>query len=242
MERGKLNPLIVALDVSDANEAFRLIEQLDQPDLFVKVGFRLFCTEGPQLITKLVSLGVNVFIDLKLHDIPNTVKEGVRALTSLGVRMLTVHCAGGLAMLKAAREGVEQACGQSAPPLLVGVTQLTSTSQQVMNEEIGIPGSIEQTVQRYARLAQQAGLDGVVCSVKEVSMLKQVCGTSFVTVTPGIRPLGLARDDQVRVSTPQEALQNGSDFLVVGRPIIQGENPRAAYEAIYNEIRKVGLK
>lgn len=241
MQRHTLSPLIVALDVATADEALTIVERLGQDNLFVKVGFKLFCSEGPPLIKKLVSQGIDVFIDLKLHDIPNTVREGVKELAALGVRMITVHCAGGSAMLEAALDGAEE--GASARrPLIVGVTQLTSTSQKVLNEEIGIPGSVEQAVSHYARLAERAGLDGVVCSVQEVPLIKASCGSSFLTVTPGIRPAGSTHDDQVRVSTPSDALKAGSDFLVVGRPIIKEDDPAQAYGAIWNEMRKAGLK
>lgn len=240
MDKRALNPLIVALDVADAAAAFKLIEKLNDPHLFVKVGMRLFYKEGPTFVRQLVEQGIDVFLDLKLHDIPNTVLDGAHVLASLGVRMMTVHCAGGLAMLEAARRGVEKACPGEDAPLLVGVTQLTSTSQQVMNEEIGLPGSVQDAVLRYAQLAKRAGLAGVVSSVWEVPTIKEKCGRNFLAVTPGIRPLGADRDDQKRISTPQKARRLGSDFLVVGRPIIQAQDPYEAYQSIKKEITKAG--
>lgn len=240
MAKRTLNPLIVALDVPDSAAAFKLIEQLNDPHLFVKVGMRLFYKEGPPFVRQLVEEGIDVFLDLKLHDIPNTVSDAAYVLATLGVRMITVHCAGGLAMLEAAREGVEKACPGQQLPLLVGVTQLTSTSQEVMNEEIGLPGSVQDAVLRYAQLAKRAGLAGVVSSVLEVAAIKEKCGYEFIAVTPGIRPLGAKSDDQKRISTPQEARRLGSDFLVVGRPIIQAQDPYQVYQSIKNEITKAG--
>ncbi|EGL83096.1 orotidine 5'-phosphate decarboxylase [Caldalkalibacillus thermarum TA2.A1] len=239
MTTHKLNPLIIALDVATGREAFGLVGQINAPDLFVKVGMQLFYSEGPALVHKLREQGIKIFVDLKLHDIPNTVKGAAEALAGMGISMLTVHCAGGRAMLEAVREGVEKGASLDERPLIVGVTQLTSTTEQVMNEEIGIPGSIEKAVLHYACLAQSSGLDGVVCAAKEVPLIKRTCGSSFITVTPGIRPAGSKRHDQARLASPQDALRLGSDFLVVGRAITQAKDPVAAYQAVIKEMNEV---
>ncbi|MDQ0337575.1 orotidine-5'-phosphate decarboxylase [Caldalkalibacillus uzonensis] len=235
----KLNPLIVALDVATGDQALDLVKRINAPDMFVKVGMQLFYAEGPELVQKLRERGINVFVDLKLHDIPNTVKGAAQSLAKLGVSMLTVHCAGGRAMLEAVQEGVEAGSSAAERPLIVGVTQLTSTSEQILNEEIGIPGTVEKAVLHYAILAQSSGMDGVVCAAKEVPLIKSTCGTSFITVTPGIRPFGCDNHDQARVATPRDALRIGSDFLVVGRAIIQAEDPVAAYHNIIKEMNEV---
>jgi orotidine-5'-phosphate decarboxylase len=235
MSTQAFSPLIVALDFPTEQEALQMVDQLPVEQLFVKVGMQLFYAAGPSLIEQLRKRGIHVFVDLKLHDIPNTVKGAAQSLTRLGVNLMTVHCAGGRAMLEAAKEGVEQAAG-SEKPLIVGVTQLTSTTQSMLNDELGLSGSVEQAVLQYATLASQAGLDGVVCSAKEVPSIKESFGSSFVTVTPGIRPAGSTSHDQARVATPVEAVRLGSDFLVVGRALTQAFDPRAVYEQLLADI------
>jgi orotidine-5'-phosphate decarboxylase len=205
----------------------------------MKVGMELFYAAGPQFVLELKDAGYNVFLDLKLHDIPNTVKGGSASIARLGVDMFNVHAAGGRAMMEAAREGVEQALSSApgaAKPILIGVTQLTSTSRQMLNDEIGIAGPIEEAVLRYAEAARNAGLDGVVASPLEVARIKERCGASFVTVTPGIRPAGAAIGDQSRVMTPEQAFAEGTDYIVIGRPITAADDPREAIERIVTSI------
>lgn len=231
--------IIVALDYPDAQAAERLLDRLQGIPCYMKVGMELFYAAGPQFVLRLKEAGYNVFLDLKLHDIPNTVKGGSASVARLGVDMFNVHAAGGRAMMEAAREGVEQALSGrpgAARPMLIAVTQLTSTSQQVLNEEIGIAGPIEETVLRYAALAKQSGLDGVVASPLEVAGIKERCGASFATVTPGIRPAGAAVGDQSRVMTPREAFAQGTDYIVIGRPITAAADPRRALEQIVESI------
>jgi orotidine-5'-phosphate decarboxylase len=231
--------IIVALDFPDSRGAERLLKQLEGIPCYMKVGMELFYAAGPQFVVRLKEAGYNVFLDLKLHDIPNTVKGGSASVTRLGVDMFNVHAAGGRAMMEAAREGVEQAMSGRAgavKPLLIGVTQLTSTSQPVLNDEIGIAGPIEEAVLRYAAMAKQSGLDGVVASPLEVTRIKERCGDSFATVTPGIRPAGSAIGDQSRVMTPQEAFAQGTDYIVIGRPVTGAADPRQALEQIVESI------
>ncbi|TMV46628.1 orotidine-5'-phosphate decarboxylase [Paenibacillus mesophilus] len=231
--------IIVALDFPDSVGAERLLKQLEGIPCYMKVGMELFYAAGPQFVLKLKEAGYNVFLDLKLHDIPNTVKGGSASVTRLGVDMFNVHAAGGRAMMEAAREGVEQAMSGrpgAAKPLLIGVTHLTSTSQQTLNDEIGIAGPIDEAVLRYAALAKQSGLDGVVASPLEVTRIKERCGESFATVTPGIRPAGSAVGDQSRIMTPQEAFAQGTDYIVIGRPVTAAADPRQALEQIVESI------
>lgn len=226
--------MMVALDYAHAEQAETLIRSLQGIPCYVKVGMQLFYSAGPQFVSKLKELGYNIFLDLKMHDIPNTVKGGAESITRLGVDMFNVHAAGGKQMMEAAMEGVDKglASGAKGKPIVIGVTQLTSTSQTVMNDEIGIAGTVEDAVLRYADLTKAAGLDGVVASPLEVVRIKQSCGTSFVTVTPGIRPAGAAIGDQSRVMTPAEAFAQGTDYVVIGRPITAAPDPREALESI----------
>lgn len=231
--------IMVALDKPSANEAERVVEQLAGIPCWMKVGLQLFYAEGPDFVRKLKQQGHRIFLDLKLHDIPNTVKGGSRSITALGVDMFNVHAAGGSKMMAAALEGVEEAIGAGeavSRPIIIGVTQLTSTSQQVLNEEIGIPGSVEQTVLKYAGLAKQAGLQGVVASPLEVKAIKRELGADFITVTPGIRPNWSSQGDQSRTMTPSKALSEGTDYMVIGRPITGADDPRQAIETILEEM------
>lgn len=229
--------VIVALDYPDEAAARKLLHQLEGIPVWMKVGMELFYAAGPSFVLDLKERGFRVFLDLKLHDIPNTVKGGSASVTRLGVDMFNLHAAGGRAMLEAGLEGVDKAIapGQKRP-LVIGVTQLTSTSQSVLNDEIGIPGAIDDAVLRYAALTKQAGLDGVVASAREVASLKAANGDGFVTVTPGIRPAGSATFDQSRVMTPKEALAIGTDYMVIGRPITAAPDPREALEQILEEM------
>ncbi|MDF2669255.1 MAG: orotidine 5-phosphate decarboxylase [Paenibacillus sp.] len=236
--------IMVALDYPNGNDAEKLIKQLEGIPCYMKVGMELFYAAGPQFVLRLKEQGYKVFLDLKLHDIPNTVKGGSASVTRLGVDMFNVHAGGGLAMMQAAREGAEAAFASlpagSQKPIIIGVTQLTSTSRAVLNDEIGIDGPVEDAVLRYASLARAAGLDGVVASPLEVPGVKARCGTSFVTVTPGIRPAGAALGDQSRVMTPREAFAQGTDYIVIGRPITASPDPRQALEDIIASLSQEG--
>jgi orotidine-5'-phosphate decarboxylase len=229
--------LIVALDVSSAAEGARLAEQLAGCVGMFKVGLENFTAEGPVLARYLLAQGMRVFLDLKLHDIPNTVRAAAREAARLGVQMLNVHALGGRKMMAAAREGAQEACQLSGrrPPLVLAVTILTSLSAGDLREA-GIAGRSEEAVLRLARLARAAGLDGVVASPREISALRQELGRDFVIVTPGIRPAAAATDDQARIATPAEAIRAGADFLVLGRPIIGAADPAAAAQAMVAEI------
>ncbi len=231
--------IMVALDYSNAEDAFELVRKLEGIPCYMKVGMQLYYAVGPSLVRQLKEEGYKVFLDLKLHDIPNTVKGGAHSITMLGVDMFNVHAGGGLKMLQAALLGVADACAEDSrltQPLVIGVTHLTSTSQNVLQSELGINLSMEDAVLKYAQLAKQAGLHGVVASPLEVDRIKQVCGYEFVTVTPGIRPVGTSTDDQSRVMTPQEAFAQGTNYIVIGRPITAAKDPRAALEKIMEEL------
>ncbi len=231
--------LMVALDYPDDWAARQLMLSLEGIPCYMKVGMQLFYQAGPQFVRELKERGYSVFLDLKMHDIPNTVKGGANSITKLGVDMFNVHAAGGSAMMAAAMRGVEEALAADSAlnrPLVIAVTQLTSTNLGTMNEEIGIPGSIEDAVIRYAKLASGAGLDGVVASPLEARGIKDACGAHFRTVTPGIRPAGSAADDQSRTKTPGEAIAGGSDYIVVGRPITAAADPREAIIRILEEM------
>lgn len=229
MSVNAMEQVILALDFPSLKMAESFLPNL--PELvWVKVGMELYYHQGPQVIYRLKELGYKVFLDLKLHDIPNTVKQATRALVGSGVDMLNFHAFGGRAMLEAAVEGAHQAPGPN--PLLIGVTILTSTDQQVLTAELGINRGISETVLAYAHLVQAAGLDGVVCSAQETKLLKKELGPDLLTVTPGIRLAGANPDDQKRITTPQEAKLNGSDFLVIGRALTQAKDPQATWSQI----------
>ncbi|AQR77302.1 orotidine-5'-phosphate decarboxylase [Paenibacillus larvae] len=229
--------IMVALDYPTAEKAEQLIQQLKGIPCYMKVGMQLFYAEGPGIVVQLKEQGYKVFLDLKLHDIPNTVKGTAESLTRLGIDMFNVHAGGGRAMMEAAREGMERALGSGQTrPWFIGVTQLTSTSREVLNKEIGIEGTVEEAVIHYAGLARKAGLDGVVASPLEVAYLKETFGPSILTVTPGIRPRGTAIGDQTRIMTPEEAIHAGTDYMVIGRPITAAPEPRAAMENILDSL------
>jgi orotidine-5'-phosphate decarboxylase len=230
---------MVALDYPDAGAAEALLRELAGIPCYMKVGMQLFYAAGPAFVAGLKDRGYKVFLDVKMHDIPNTVKGGSNSVTKLGVDMFNVHAGGGRAMMEAALEGVEAALsGGSAlqRPTVIAVTQLTSTNRHVLNEEIGISGTPEESVIRYARLAKEAGLGGVVASPHEVTAIKTACGTAFQTVTPGIRPAGADAGDQSRIMTPGQALEQGTDYMVIGRPITAANDPRKALESIIEEL------
>ncbi|MFD2371126.1 orotidine-5'-phosphate decarboxylase [Brevibacillus sp. GCM10020057] len=229
--------MIVALDFSTREEIRQCLESLEGRIRYVKVGMELFYAEGPAIVHDLKERGLKVFLDLKVHDIPNTAKGAMKSLARLGADMVNVHAAGGVAMMEAAREGLEQGTAAGSPrPILIGVTMLTSTSRQTMNEQLAIPGSVEDVVVHYARMTKQAGLDGVVASPLEVPKIKQAAGESFLTVTPGIRPLGSDKGDQTRITTPEEAFRLGSDYLVIGRAITAAKDPAAIWESIVSAV------
>ena len=221
---------IIALDFPsfEAVKEFLALFPAEE-SLYLKVGMELYYAAGPEIVSYLKGLGHSVFSDLKLHDIPNTVKSAMKVLSQLGVDMTNVHAAGGVEMMKAAREGL----GSQAK--LIAVTQLTSTSEAQMQEFQNIQTSLQESVIYYAKKTAEAGLDGVVCSAQEVQVIKQATNPDFICLTPGIRPAGAAVGDQKRVMTPADAYQIGSDYIVVGRPITQAEDPVAAYHTIKDE-------
>lgn len=225
--------IIVALDYAQAQDAIHLVEQLDPEFCKLKVGKELFTAAGPTLVEQLVAKGFKVFLDLKFHDIPNTVAKACEAASNLGVWMLNVHASGGSAMMEAALEGVDKSHNQ---PYLIAVTVLTSMSQANLTE-LGIQNSIEEQVLKLANLTQKAGLHGVVCSAMEAQMLRKEMSDDFLLVTPGIRPANASLDDQTRVMTPNQALSMGASYLVVGRPITQAQDPLTALHAINKEIQ-----
>lgn len=227
--------IIVALDYPDAASALQLVGRVDPALCRLKVGKELFTAAGPQLIEQIHAKGFDVFLDLKFHDIPNTVAKACLAASQLGVWMLNVHASGGSVMMTAAKEAVQKA---TKPPLLIAVTVLTSMNETVW-KEIGFKDDIPSSVLRLARLAQSSGLDGVVCSAQEAPLLRQELGASFNLVTPGIRPADASLDDQSRVLTPSAAIKSGSSYLVIGRPITQAEDPLLALQRIHAEIQNI---
>ncbi|MFB2727255.1 orotidine-5'-phosphate decarboxylase [Shewanella mangrovisoli] len=226
-------PILVALDYDNKNHALQLIDQLDPNMCRLKVGKEMFTLFGPQLVKDIHDRGFDLFLDLKFHDIPNTVAKAVAAAAELGVWMTNVHASGGLAMMEAAKKAL-QPYGKDAP-LLIAVTVLTSMSDEDL-KLIGIDVPAFEHVQRLAKLTKQAGLDGVVCSAQEASVLKSLLGQDFKLITPGIRPVGSDVGDQHRVMTPPEALAAGSDYLVIGRPITKAADPLAALQAIHQSL------
>lgn len=227
--------IIVALDYPDAASALQLVQRLDPALCRLKVGKELFTAAGPDLVRVLIDKEFGVFLDLKFHDIPNTVAKACEAASKLGVWMLNVHAAGGAPMMVAAKEAVQKV---AHPPLLIAVTVLTSMTQTVWSE-IGFHEDIQASVLRFAQLAQASGLDGVVCSAQEAPLLRAALGTSFQLVTPGIRPAAASLDDQARVQTPAAAITNGSSYLVIGRPITQAMDPLLALQKIHAEIQTI---
>ena len=227
--------VIVALDFPDAAPALELAARLDPRACRVKVGKELFVAAGPALVEKLQARGHEVFLDLKFHDIPNTVAGACRAAARLGVWMVNVHASGGEAMLRAAREAVATV---ARPPLLIAVTLLTSLSDKDL-AHVGFSGTVESGVERLARLSADCGLDGVVCSALEAPRLRATLARPFALVTPGIRPAGPAGDDQARVTTPPEAVRLGADYLVIGRPITGARDPAAALESINQSLQEI---
>ena len=219
--------VIIALDFDSKEKTLAFLDRFTGEKPFVKIGMELFYAEGPQVVRDIRARGHKIFLDLKLHDIPNTVKKAMAALSALDVDIVNLHAAGTQAMMTAALEGLTRPDGTR--PLLIAVTQLTSTEQARMEQELLIHEPMEQVVLHYAENAAKAGLDGVVCSPREAGIIHERCGADFLTVTPGVRFADAAGDDQKRVTTPAEAKAIGADYIVVGRPITQAEDPVAAY-------------
>ncbi len=230
--RMELPKIYVALDYQSASDADALIEQLPSGKVGLKVGKELFTSAGPQWVASLVEKGFSIFLDLKFHDIPNTVAKAVTAAAKLGVDVVNVHASGGSRMMKAAADALKET---DNPPLLIGVTVLTSMDESDL-KELGISKSVNEQVEYLAKLAKSSGLKGVVCSAQEANMLKAACGNDFKLMTPGIRPEGSSKDDQRRTMTPAEAVTVGVDYMVIGRPITQSPNPAQAVENILASI------
>ncbi len=229
--------VIIALDFPSAEETLAFLDKFagEERKPFVKVGMELFYAAGADIVKEIKRRGHKLFLDLKLHDIPNTVKRSMAVLSALDVDMCNLHAGGGVAMMKAALEGLTRADGSR--PLLIAVTQLTSTSEEVMHKELWIDRPMDETVMHYAANAASAGLDGVVCSPLEAGKVHEVCGEGFLTVTPGIRFDDASKGDQVRVTTPAKARELGSDYIVVGRPVTAAEDPVAAYRRCVEDFR-----
>lgn len=225
--------VIIALDFPSAQDVYAFLDKFQEEKPFVKIGMELFYAEGPDIVRQIKARGHKIFLDLKLHDIPNTVKSAMRVLSRLDVDMVNLHAAGTIDMMRAALEGLTREDGTR--PLLLAVTQLTSTSEERMQKELLISATMPDTVKHYAYNAFIAGLDGVVCSPLEAALVKEACGKNFATVTPGIRFADSAADDQSRVMTPEKARLNGSDYIVVGRPITRADDPVAAYRRCVKE-------
>lgn len=223
--------VIVALDFESKDKTMEFLKLFKNEPLYVKVGLELFYSAGSEIIKEIKAMGHKIFLDLKLHDIPNTVKKAMMRLAQLDVDIINLHASGGIKMMEYAKEGLRE-MGSTAK--LIAVTQLTSTSQEIMNQELLIDGDVITCVTHYAMNAKKAGLDGVVCSPIEVEAIKKCCGKEFLTVTPGIRLTDNAKDDQVRITTPAKAKRLGCDYIVVGRPITAASSPVDEY----NEVKK----
>ncbi len=222
--------VIIALDFENKEKVIEFLQKFNE-QLYVKVGMELFYGCGLEIIKEVKKLGHKIFLDLKLHDIPNTVASAMKNLAKLDVDIINLHAAGGVKMMKDALDALKEVKGDKRP-MLIAVTQLTSTSEDVMNNELLINGNITEVVKQYALNAKKAGLDGVVCSPLETKIIKEACGSNFLTVTPGIRMESKTKDDQVRITTPAMAKEIGCDYIVVGRPITKAEDPISAYHQI----------
>jgi len=225
--------VIIACDFASREETLTFLDKFTGRKPFVKIGMELYYAAGPEIVRELKARGHKIFLDLKLHDIPNTVKKAMAVLSRLDVDLVNLHAAGTKAMMEAALEGLTRPDGTR--PLLIAVTQLTSTSQERMEADLLIEKPLDQVVMHYAKMAQESGLDGVVCSPLEAQKVHEVCGQSFLTVTPGVRFADGEVGDQVRVMTPAEANRIGSDYIVVGRPITKAADPVAAYARCIRE-------
>ena len=225
--------VIIACDFASAEETYRFLDKMGDVKPYVKIGMELYYAEGPAIVHELKRRGHKIFLDLKLHDIPNTVKKAMSVLSRLDVDMCNVHASGTIDMMKAGLRGLTKEDGTR--PIVIAVTQLTSTSQERMTEDLLIERPIDEVVMHYAKNCKDSGLDGVVCSPLEAGKVKNVCGSEFVTVTPGVRFADGEVGDQVRVTTPAKAREIGSDYIVVGRPITQADDPVAAYRRCVEE-------
>ena len=219
--------VIIACDFKDKEETLNFLNKFEEEKLYLKIGMELFYSEGPEIVREIKKRGHKIFLDLKLHDIPNTVEKAMKSLANLDVDMTNVHASGTIKMMEAGLRGLTKEDGTR--PLLIAVTQLTSTSQEVMEQDLLIKENIEDVVMHYAENSKKAGLDGVVCSPLEVQAVKRKCGKDFLTITPGIRFSTDSKDDQSRITTPAKAKELGSDYIVVGRTITKAENPQEAY-------------
>ena len=233
--------VIIACDFGSADACLAFLDKFEGEERkpFLKIGMELYYAAGPDIVRELKRRGFKIFLDLKLHDIPNTVRKAMQVLSNLDVDMVNVHAAGTVEMMRAAKEGLTREDGTR--PLLIAVTQLTSTSEEAMRGQLLINASINDTIAKYARNAKEAGLDGVVCSPLEASLVKEACGNSFMTVTPGIRFADSSKDDQVRITDPARAREIGSDYIVVGRPITAAEDPVAAYRRCVRDFLHIDL-
>ena len=220
--------VIIACDFSSREETMAFLEQFTEEKPFVKIGMELFYATGLDMVHEIKARGHKVFLDLKLHDIPNTVRKAMKNLALAGADMCNVHAAGTKAMMQAGLEGLQE--GSNSKSILIAVTQLTSTSEEVMHDELLVQGSMEDVVKSYAANAKAAGLNGVVCSPLEAGLVHEKCGKDFIAVTPGVRLAGDSADDQKRITTPKKAAELGSDYIVVGRSITQAADPVAAYK------------
>lgn len=231
--------VIIACDFASAEQTMAFLDKFEGEERkpFLKIGMELYYAEGNAIVREIKRRGHKVFLDLKLHDIPNTVRKAMKVLSALDVDMVNVHASGTVEMMRAAKEGLTREDGLR--PLLIAVTQLTSTSEQAMQEELLIGATIGDTIIKYAQNAKKAGLDGVVCSPLESTIVKEACGGEFMTITPGIRFADSAADDQVRITSPARARTLGSDYIVVGRPITAAEDPVAAYRRCVAEFLKL---
>ena len=225
--------VIIACDFAGAEQAFAFLDRFAEEKPFVKIGMELFYAEGPQIVREIKRRGHRIFLDLKLHDIPNTVKKAMRSLSALDVDIVNLHAAGTRAMMEAALEGLTRPDGSR--PLLIAVTQLTSTDQSALEKELLIERPMDEVVMAYAKNAAEAGLDGVVCSPLEAGKVHTCCGEAFLTVTPGVRFAEGEKGDQKRVTTPAQARSLGSDYIVVGRPVTQAADPVEAYRRCVKE-------
>lgn len=231
-----MNDVIIACDFENADQLYTFLDLFNEEKPYLKIGMELFYAEGPSIVNEVKRRGHKVFLDLKLCDIPNTVYKAMKNIAKLDVDMTNVHAFGTMEMMKAAKQGLIDGSADQVP-LLIAVTQLTSTSQQQMKDELWIDHSLEEVVQHYAKLTQEATLDGVVCSALEVKTIYECCEPTFITVTPGIRPITSDVQDQKRVVTPSDARTLGSSYIVVGRPITNAKNPLEAYREIMKDFK-----
>ncbi len=227
--------VIIALDFPTKEATLAFLDQFKEEKPFVKIGMELFYGEGPEVVREIKARGHKIFLDLKLHDIPNTVYKAMKNLAKLGVDMTNLHAAGTIEMMKAAKKGLIEGAEGRETPILLAVTQLTSTSEEMMRNELWIDHTVGDTVIHYAENAKAAGLEGVVCSPLEAGLVREACGDDFATVTPGIRFADAAKDDQQRITTPARAREIGSHYIVVGRPITASADPVAAYRRCVKE-------